>query len=439
MTATRNLAFFAPVLIVSSSCQTRLVPSGVNETAPFVHQLNPDPLQSYPALVSEPSTNMIIEEEAPPTFDLPALSKDPLVQKWIRYFLSDGKERFQRYLNRGLPYRPAILTMFKKENLPAELFFVPLIESGFSLKARSHAGAAGPWQFMKGTGRRFGLLVNQYVDERWDLYRSTAAACIYLKRLHKVFDSWPLALAAYNAGESRVMNAILKTGTRDFWELARKKALPRETRNYVPKFLAALILSKDQNFNMTPTRVIPPLSRVAVPSMTSVTDISKALNIPYNKILTYNGYLRRGITPPGKKNYLLWIPEAHTPNSDQLAKLTTLKPTIPKSLVRHKVKNGESLYRIAKKYKTSITTIKQLNKLKNTRIHPGQSLLVPTQKQSQKSYVKYKVRRGDNLISLAKKFGMSVKKLKKLNELSRSTIYAGQVLLVHTKGSYRSI
>ena len=146
MTATRNLAFFAPVLIVSSSCQTRLVPSGVNETAPFVHQLNPDPLQSYPALVSEPSTNMIIEEEAPPTFDLPALSKDPLVQKWIRYFLSDGKERFQRYLNRGLPYRPAILTMFKKENLPAELFFVPLIESGFSLKARSHAGAAGPWQ-----------------------------------------------------------------------------------------------------------------------------------------------------------------------------------------------------------------------------------------------------------------------------------------------------
>ena len=148
------------------------------------------------------------------------------VEKWINYFTKKDRDRFQRFLNRGEKYRKMIQAVLADQGIPTDLYYLAMIESGFSVKARSHASAVGVWQFIRATGRRYGLKIDYYVDERQDPMRSTIAASLYLKDLHLVFNSWYLAMASYNAGESRIMGSIMKQSSRDFWQLVRKNALP---------------------------------------------------------------------------------------------------------------------------------------------------------------------------------------------------------------------
>ncbi|MCB0362478.1 MAG: lytic transglycosylase domain-containing protein, partial [Bdellovibrionales bacterium] len=166
------------------------------------------------------------------------------VQKWVNYFQGRGRRYMETYLERSSRYLPMMKAELRKQGLPEDLVYVSLIESGFSHKANSHAAAVGYWQFIRETGKIYGLRIDQFVDERRDPVLSTQAAARYFKALHNLFGNWYLALASYNTGENRVKRLVMKHFTRDFWELAKRRRLPRETANYVPKFIAATLIAK---------------------------------------------------------------------------------------------------------------------------------------------------------------------------------------------------
>ncbi|MDD9951188.1 MAG: LysM peptidoglycan-binding domain-containing protein [Zetaproteobacteria bacterium] len=360
------------------------------------------------------------------------------VQNWVHYFAGKNRERFARFLKNGAPYRKMIEATLKKHGLPQELYYLPLIESGYRIQARSRASAVGPWQFMRSTGKRFGLTINAYVDERRDPVRATIAAATYLKRLYKVFGSWPLALSAYNAGESRVMNAILNYGTRDFWSLCAKKALPRETRSYFPKLLAAINIGHNYHQYDIPyniTQATPKTYyKLHVPSPIKIREVAKIIGTSASALSQWNPHILRGLTPPGKKTYHLWSPIE--PNRIQHKKLTMLN-RIPLRKLRpsgsdvYYVKKGDSLSVIARKFATNIRTLKSLNHIRGTRIQVGQKLNVPTYGRQKNKYTQtkhYRVRAGDNLYQIAKKFNTSVGRIKRINNIASNRIYAGQLL-----------
>src|SRR5450631_2696483 len=185
-----------------------------------------------------------------PDVDLP-LSDIPLalnskVEYFLYYFQTSGKQSFSRWLSRSSRYLPMMKDILKREGMPEDLVYVAMIESGFQMHARSWASAVGPWQFVSDTGRRYSLRIDQWVDERKDPVKATTAAALYLKELYGIFNgNWYLAAAGYNAGENKILRAISMYNTSDFWEISRGSYLKRETKEYVPKLLAAAIIAKD--------------------------------------------------------------------------------------------------------------------------------------------------------------------------------------------------
>lgn len=178
-------------------------------------------------------------------FDYPVVV-NTMVENWVEYFTGRGRAYFELYLQRSEAFVPFIAPILKENGLPEDLVYLAMIESGFNTHARSRAKAVGPWQFMTFTGKRYGLKVNWWVDERRDIRRATVAAGNYLRTLHGYFGSWELAAAAYNAGEFKIARAIKRFGTRDFWAITRYRFLKPETRNYVPKLMAAAIIGKNR-------------------------------------------------------------------------------------------------------------------------------------------------------------------------------------------------
>jgi len=178
-------------------------------------------------------------------FDFP-FTLNSRVLHWVDYFTGRGRKHFSRYLERSELFIPFILPLLRENKMPEDLVYLAMIESGFNNLARSHAKAVGPWQFVAATGKRYGLAVNWWVDERRDTHKSTLAAIAYLKDLHGMFGSWELAAASYNAGEGKVARAIRRYGTEDFWALSRHRYLRQETRDYVPKIIAAAIVAKNR-------------------------------------------------------------------------------------------------------------------------------------------------------------------------------------------------
>jgi soluble lytic murein transglycosylase-like protein len=178
-------------------------------------------------------------------FDFP-VTINSRVEYWIDYFTGRGRGYFAKYLERSEFFIPYIAPVLKQNNMPQDLVYLAMIESGFNNLARSHAKAVGPWQFISATGKRYGLMVNWWVDERRDVRKSTLAAVEYLRDLHGMFNSWELAAASYNAGEAKIARAVQRFGTKDFWVIARQRFLRPETRDYVPKIIAAAIVSKNR-------------------------------------------------------------------------------------------------------------------------------------------------------------------------------------------------
>lgn len=339
-------------------------------------------------------TSADAEIEPEPHSEVP-LEINAGVQKWIDYFSLKDRGRFSKFLERGLRYKDLVQGILKEGGVPREMYYLAMIESGYVTYARSPARAVGAWQFMRATGRRYGLKTNFYLDERKDIVRATRAAARYLKDLHDHFGSWYLALAAYNAGEGRIMRAIRKGRSRDFWALVKKRALPRETMNYVPKFLAAVIIGRNlekYGFGSIPKNQFPTLKAVAVPASVQLSEVARVAQIPLDELREYNPHLIREITPQDLASYAVWIPEARAgeveSSAQSLVKYTgnsrSLKPMrhagLPEEsrtdLTVHRVRRGDTLISIARRYRISVPELKRLNGLAHHRIVRGQKLRV---------------------------------------------------------------
>lgn len=400
-----------------------------------------------------------------------------LVQKWITYFSGKDRERFQRFMDRGEKYRELIETTLEENELPAELFYLAMIESGFNTHANSTAKAKGVWQFMPATGKRYGLEVGSQVDERRDPIRATEAAARYLKDLHNVFGSWHLAMAAYNAGETRIMNAVFRGKSRDFWELGKKRVLPTETANYVPKMLAAMIIARDferYGFRTPRGERLPDLDAVELPSPVRLESVARETGLSVALLKEANPHLLRGHTPINHRTYELWVP------AEQVKSVLGRRQEIARHVIRskvhvamaddsssgiHVVKRGENLTLIARKYGTSVRDLIRSNGLSRSgRIHKGQRLRVggtaiarepvrdrgsdvarareilsrsknvpgsvASRKLASNRGVTHRVRRGENLGLISRKYGVSVSALKSKNKLRRDVLHVGQVLRV---------
>ncbi|MEW6387771.1 MAG: lytic transglycosylase domain-containing protein [Thermodesulfobacteriota bacterium] len=241
--------------------------------------------------------------------DLPLVLNGP-VRSYLRVFTTSQKAIFETYLSRSGRYLPMIRRVFREQGLPQDLVYLALVESGFSPRARSHAGAVGLWQFIEGTGRRYGLKVDQWVDERRDPEKATRAAAHYLKDLHRQFGCWYLAAAGYNAGEKRVQGVVDRYATRDFWVMAQKKLLPQETCNYVPQLIAASLIAKNpRKYGFTQISYLRPWSYepVKVAQGTDLRRFAESLGISCKDLMELNPELNQAQAPGDRQEYPLKI------------------------------------------------------------------------------------------------------------------------------------
>lgn len=244
-------------------------------------------------------------------FDLPVTSNQK-VSKWISYYQNNGRRWFREWLERSTRYMPFLTDELKKAGLPTDLAYMVMIESGFSFSATSVADAVGPWQFIEPTGVRYGLTRNWWLDERRDLQKSTRAAIRYLKDLHAEFGSWYLVAASYNMGETGLRNRINKHGTKDFWSLVRKRGLPSETQEYVPKILAAMLISKAPNlygFRDVERLDAYDCETVVVPGGTDIDKLADRLGVTRKSLKDLNAELVLGYIPRQVDRHRIRVPK----------------------------------------------------------------------------------------------------------------------------------
>ncbi|ACO04507.1 MAG TPA: LysM peptidoglycan-binding domain-containing protein [Persephonella sp.] len=293
------------------------------------------------------------------------------IRKFLYYYGKKNRKFTQEALNRASYYLPMIKKIFKEYGLPEELAYLPIIESGFDPYATSRSGAAGIWQFMRITGKRFGLKINRKIDERRDPYKSTIAAAKYLKYLYNYFGRWDLALAAYNCGEGCIQRS-LSWNSKDFWDIKHK--LPDQTRDYVPKFFAAvLIAKKPEKFGIKIRKREEYIVKTKKAKTTfSLKKFSRIYGIDYYLLKRYNAHLVKGVA---YKGYSINIP---VKKAVALKKKPEVKKvSYKKRYIIHMVKKGETLYRISKKYDVPVEEIIKANKIKDGKIKAGQVLRIP--------------------------------------------------------------
>jgi len=289
-------------------------------------------------------------------------------------------------LVRGESTRHIVDPIMQEQGLPKEFFYLAMIESGFSNQAASSARATGTWQFMSATAKLFGMRINYWLDERKDPVKSTVAASRYLKHLYARFGDWYLAMAAYNAGPGTVNRSIRKSKTRDFWKISKTRFLPKETKNYVPKMLAALILAKNPekhgfDVKKDPRKMIPH-EGVHLDKPIDLAEVSNKLNIPLKTIKYWNPELRKNITPPPSQlkksngTYYLRLPPEH------VEAFETIKPQLAlievKDILLHKISSGDTLYQIARRYKVPMKKLLKINpNLSPRTLRIGKQIAVP--------------------------------------------------------------
>lgn len=368
------------------------------------------------------------------------------IQKEIHRFTKGGEKRFfiESYQRSG-KYRPMILKKLEAAGLPAELSWIPLIESGFKVKALSHARALGLWQFIPSTGYKFGLKRDQYIDERMDFEKSTDAAIAYLKELHSIFGDWSTVLAAYNCGEGRVLRVIRTQNINyldDFWDLYGR--LPFETARYVPRFLAALhIIENLDKYGLSDIEADLPLAfeTVEVHRQVHLKDIAPPLGTTVNTLKDLNPELRHSVLPPSK--YALRVSIGKTDLLLAAIDQVPLSGPPRPAYVYHRVKPGETLSTIARRYHTSVKKIMWANNLKRSSyIVAGKKLKIPqrgmvvvrTQTSNQPTREawnrKHVVKSGDSLWIIAKRYGTTTQKIQEMNRLTTTRLHIDQVLKV---------
>jgi membrane-bound lytic murein transglycosylase D len=297
------------------------------------------------------------------------------VRTAIRYYTGRARSPFALWLDRSGRYIGMMQEILTSYGLPRDLAWLSLVESGFSPWAYSRAHAAGLWQFIRATAQLYGLRVTWWVDERRDPVKATHAAARYLRDLHAKLGSWPLALAAYNCGEGRVRRRIAREHTNDYWSLRR---LPRQTRGFVPRYMAATILAKDPEVFGFDVRPLAPMDyeTITVDGPVDIRVTAECLGVEYEELKELNPELTRWCTPPGDPHYDLRVPLGATPR--YLARLSSIRHSAPDTYIQHRVKKGESLWRISRRYGVPIATLAEVNELRNrNRIGIGQTIMVP--------------------------------------------------------------
>lgn len=318
-----------------------------------------------------------------PKSDVPLVVNDDVL-RWVNYFVGtqSGKERFARYLHRSGKYVKLMREEFARQGMPQDLVYVALIESGFMNQARSIASAVGTWQFIRATGSRYGLLINNYIDERRDPEKAVQAAARYLKDLYKMFGDWYLAMAAYNTGEGRVARLIKAHGTRDFWQLSKMRTgLYNETKQYVPKYIAATIIAKQPaRFGLAGVHYSDPLAydTAVITGQTDLRAVAEATNTPSEHIADLNAEVHSGITPPGQ--YELRVPPgtAHQLKRKLPGISRKYATTSATKMGSYRVKRGDNISTIARRHGVSTSQLMSINRLRSSRsLQAGRTLQVP--------------------------------------------------------------
>ncbi|HSG82922.1 MAG TPA: LysM peptidoglycan-binding domain-containing protein [Gemmatimonadota bacterium] len=392
-----------------------------------------------------------------PSWDIPITINDA-VERWLEFFQADGRQNFAIYLSRAGRYEPIMRAIFRDAGLPEDLVYLSLIESGFSPRAYSRARAVGLWQFILSTGRLYDLQVSYWIDERRDPILSTKAAAAHLGDLYEEFGSWYLAAAAYNGGAGRVRRGISRTGTDDFWTLSDRRLLRSETRNYVPKLIAAALIAKQpEHYGFYDIEQADPMAYevVQVPDATSLDVIANAAGTSIQALQELNPQILRGVTPPGQI-YTLRVP----PGSSHRFALAyaAVPPTERVTWVQHVVRRGDTLGKLARDYGVSVSAIQAANgNINPRRLQVGQSLVIPragripqyasatpTVRSSSRSqpvrvepqtpegpYITYTVQGGDSLWAIAQRYDVSARDLMRWNGLTSSRIYPGDQVKIY--------
>lgn len=321
------------------------------------------------------------------SYNIPVIV-DPVVESHIRFFNTSIRSRFEQWLIRFSRYRPMVENIFAEFNLPSDLVNLSLVESGFNPYAYSRAKATGPWQFMQGTGKVYGLRIDHYVDERRDPIKSTVAAARYLRDLYDLFGTWPLAMAAYNAGEGKVQRALHKAQGKTFWDISKTRLIRRETKDYVPRIMAATIIARNPDqYGFSPA-VVPPheFEEVIVNRALHFRAIASASGIAYEELRLLNPELRRDATPPDDPAYHLKVPVGTAEKvADMLDRIPTYKFPPLVSKVRHakagtrqsyRVRPGDTLEKVSKRFNVPVRTLKTRNNLSSSVIRPGEFLTI---------------------------------------------------------------
>ncbi len=381
------------------------------------------------------------------------------VEKYIRYYQTEKKDWYERSYRRKHRYWPMIRQIFEEKRMPVELGYLAFVESGFVIRARSRAGARGMWQFIRGTGRRYGLQINYYTDERLDPYKSGVAAREYLLDLIAVFGSrsFLLAMASYNAGENRIQKCLMKLDNpfeeRTFWHI--QDCLPRETREYIPRIMAAAVVGRDPErfgfdmpttdeiFKRYDTVIVPspyPLSQLAAAagiSTAELTSINSDVSFSYGKTPVNNFPL---LVPKEKRDDIAGILKKAEPehiasasgtSSEDQAGATSSGET--QTLV-HCVSRGETLTSIGKKYGVSYRKIAEWNNIRPPyMIKRGQRLKILRTGSATPEKIIYTVKKGNFLVGIANIFGVNFRDIMRWNKMSRGTIHPGQKLVIYPK------
>lgn len=388
----------------------------------------------------------------------------------IQYFQTKGRVVFTRWLERSGRYERLVRDILREKGVPEDLVYLAMIESGFNPRARSYAKAVGMWQFISATGRYYGLRNDWWFDERRDIIKSTHAAAHHLLDLYERFGDWYLALAGYNCNPKRVEANIRRYKTRDFWQL---KGLPRQTKNYVPTFLAATIIAKNPRKFGFFVEKMPPVEMDIVQLSESVdlNVIAKITGNSYEEIKDLNPAVLHWVTPDGVKDFNIYLPKGK--KDIFLAEYSKISDSEKRSWVRHRIERGETLSTIARKYNTSIAVLKSTNHLKGNTIHTGKYLLIPVPQNKSHRYavnqtsssvemrnssaghsdvkkvirnvpghkkIIYEVKPGDTLGEIAEKYNTTASKIRSWNGLAYGRhIFPKQKLNIWVSDNFEAI
>jgi membrane-bound lytic murein transglycosylase D len=369
--------------------------------------------------------------------DLPLTVNDEVLS-FLNFFQTPrGRAIVETGLRRAGRYREMISRVLREEGVPQDLIYLAQAESAFQPLALSRAGARGIWQFVAYRGQEYGLRHTWWIDERQDPEKATRAAAQHLRDLYKLFGDWYLAMAAYNCGPGNVQKGIERTGYADFWELYKRKVLPRETKNYVPIILALTLIAKDAaHYNVQAEPEAPVATDVIKTGRPiDLRLVAETIDVDVETLRSLNPSLLRMATPDDP-SFELHLPQGTAEKFS--AEIADIPPDKWVSWRRHRVEAGETLTSLAKKYRVTSAAIADANNLqRNAALDAGEKLIIPAiqpQSETKRRLVSYRVRRGETLGGIADRFSVEAEDIRKWNRLKSNEVGRGMVLRIYTIG-----